>query len=129
MLIFISSFLIFTLMGMGVGGGGLFVIFLTLCLNYPQLLAQGTNLLLFIVAGISSLLFHIAKRRISLSLVLSMILFGSLGSVVFSRLAHTVSPEYAKIALGALLIVSGFLTLYNTFIKNLLKKFKKTLYK
>ena len=30
---FIASFLISTLMGMGIGGGGLFVIYLTLCLN------------------------------------------------------------------------------------------------
>ena len=50
----IVGFLVALLMGMGVGGGGLFVIFLTLCLNYGQINAQGTNLLFFIIAILAS---------------------------------------------------------------------------
>ena len=47
---YILPFLISALMGMGVGGGGLLIIYLTLYLNLPQLTAQGTNLLLFVLA-------------------------------------------------------------------------------
>ena len=70
-------FLIAVLMGMGIGGGGLFVIYLTLCLNYGQVLAQGTNLIFFVL------------------------------SILFSNLVHNVNPKIPKILLGALLIVSG----------------------
>ena len=45
---YIIPFLISALMGMGVGGGGLFIIYFTLLLGTPQLTAQGTNLLLFV---------------------------------------------------------------------------------
>ncbi len=126
---FIIVFLISTLMGMGVGGGGLFVIYLTLCLNFPQLLAQGTNLCFFIIAGVFSLFIHLKKRKINLKQVLIMITLGCIGAIISSLLVNSLDPKYARYALGALLIVSGFITLYNNLIKPLIKNFKKTLYK
>lgn len=125
----IVSFLISALMGMGIGGGGLFVIYLTLCLKLPQVVAQGTNLLFFVIAGLSSLFYHLKKRKIVLWQVVIMILFGSVGSIVFSHFANIIDPKYPRVALGILLAVSGSLSLYSAIIKPLVKKFKKTLYK
>ena len=116
-------------MGMGIGGGGLFVIYLTLCLDFPQPLAQGTNLLFFVIAGASSLIYHLIKRKIYPWQIGIMVLFGSLGSIIFSRYANIIDPKYPRIALGILLITSGVITLYNNILKPLIKKFKKTLYK
>ena len=116
-------------MGMGVGGGGLLIIYLTLYLNTPQLLAQGTNLSLFIVAGVGSILIHLKKRNIRPWQIVSGITFGAMGSFLSSLLLNGIDPKYVKIALGVFLIISGFLSLYNTLIKRVRKKFKKTLYK
>ena len=44
------------LTGLGVGGGSLLVLWLTLCLNYPQSAARGINLLFFLPAAIISCL-------------------------------------------------------------------------
>ena len=126
---FIIAFLISALMGMGVGGGGLFVIYLTLCMNFPQLLAQGTNLCFFIVAGVLSLLIHFKKRKIDFKQVIIMIALGSFGAFLSSSLVNSLDPKYARYALGLLLITGGLTTLYNNLIKPLIKKFKKTLYK
>ena len=126
---FLATFLISALMGMGVGGGGLFVIYLTLCLGYPQILAQGTNLFFFVVAGVASLFYHFKKRRIVLWQVALMVVFGSVGSILFSKLALSLDPKYPRIALGVLLVISGLITLFNIIIKANRKKFKKTLYK
>ena len=104
-------------MGMGIGGGGLFVIYLTLCLNYPQILAQGTNLVFFIISVLFSFFIHFRKRHINIKQVLVVILFGSLGSLLFSRIANCVSPSIPKVVLGILLITSGLFTIY-TAIKN-----------
>ena len=126
---FIATFLISALMGMGVGGGGLFVIYLTLCLGYEQMIAQGTNLLFFLIAGIASLFYHFKKRRIILWQVILMITFGSVGSILFSKLALSLDPKYPRIALGILLIISGLIVIVNIITKDVRKKFKKTLYK
>ena len=116
-------------MGMGVGGGGLLIIYLTLYLDVPQLLAQGSNLALFVIAGAGALLIHFRKRTIKPWQVILGILFGALGSFLSSRLLSNVEPKYAKVALGIFLIISGSLALYNALIKRVLKKFTKTLYK
>ena len=112
---YIIPFLISALMGMGVGGGGLFVIFLTLCLNFGQINAQGTNLLFFILAIIASIFVHIRKRKIYAKQVLVMILFGAIGSLIFSSLANHISPEIPRKMLGGLLILGGGFSLFNTF--------------
>ena len=111
----IVGFSIALLMGMGVGGGGLFVIFLTLCLNFGQINAQGTNLMFFIIAIISSFLVHIKKRKLNWKQILIMAFIGSIGSVIFSNLVNYVNPEIPKKALGGLLIIGGVYSIYNSF--------------
>ena len=116
-------------MGMGTGGGGLLVIYFTLYLGMGQRVAQGTNLLLFAIAGGFSIIYHLRKRKLVPWQIAVMLLFGIPGSLLLSRLAVAVDPHYPRIALGVLLIISGALTLYNILIKPIVKKFKKTLYK
>ncbi len=126
---FIIPFFISALMGMGVGGGGLLIIYLTLILEKEQYIAQGTNLFLFVISGLGSFLIHFKKRKIKISLVLTGAFFGILGTLLSSHFLTDIDPKYAKICLGIVLIISGLLTLYNTLIKRVAKKFKKTLYK
>ncbi len=113
----IVGFLVAVLMGMGVGGGGLFVIFLTLCLNFGQINAQGTNLVFFILAIIASIFVHVKKRKIYFKQVLVMTLFGAVGSVIFSSLANHINPEIPRKMLGGLLVLGGAYSIYNTFKK------------
>ncbi len=125
---YIIPFLISVLMGMGVGGGGLFIIYFTLLLDFPQLLGQGTNLLLFVISAGASLILHIKNHRVVFRQAIVMSVAGVVGSLAFSSLALSIDPKYPRIALGVLLVFSGMSTLYNI-IKAKVKKFKKTLYK
>ena len=119
---YIIPFLIAALMGMGVGGGGLFVIYLTLCMNLPQYTAQGTNLFFFIMAGIGALCLHLAKRKIFKWHVILMTFFGGVGSVISSLFLSHLDPSYARITLGIILIMGGFSVLYNYFLNYKNKK-------
>ena len=113
----IVGFLVAVLMGMGVGGGGLFVIFLTLCLNFGQINAQGTNLVFFILAIIASIFVHLKKRKIYMRQVIIMILLGSVGSLIFSNLANNIDPSIPRKTLGGLLILAGAYSAYNNLKK------------
>ncbi len=115
MLNIIVGFLVAMLMGMGVGGGGLFVIFLTLYLNYGQINAQGTNLMFFIIAIFASFFIHMRKRRLNYKQILLMSVIGSIGSVIFSGLVTYVNPEIPRKMLGGLLILGGIASIYNGF--------------
>ncbi|MBQ7907377.1 MAG: sulfite exporter TauE/SafE family protein [Clostridia bacterium] len=107
----IVAFLISALMGLGIGGGGLFVIYLTQCLNFDQMTAQGTNLIFFIIAGVASLIFHFRRRKIYPMQVIFMVVFGVLGSLIFSHVANMVDPDIPRKVFGGLLLLSGIITI------------------
>lgn len=113
----IISFLIAVLMGMGIGGGGFLVIYLTLCLNFNQIVAQGTNLVFFLLCGAFATLVHLFKRKINPYQVLIMSVLGSFGAFALSHLANKISPQIPRIALGILLIISGAISIIKVFIQ------------
>ena len=117
MLSIMVAFLIATLMGMGIGGGGFLVIYLTLYLNFGQINAQGTNLVFFVISGVFAVLVHTFKRKINPYQVLIISLLGSLGALLTSQLANNVDPQRPRVALGVLLILSGSASVIKLFIR------------
>ncbi len=111
MKIAIASFIIALLSGMGIGSGGLLVIYLTLLEKVPQLTAQGINLLFFIFASASSLLLHITKRRLYVGAILVMGSCGIVGSLLGSAVAANISSRLLGKIFGAMLVISGVLSL------------------
>lgn len=107
----IASFFIALLSGLGVGGGGLFVVFLTLFTDIPQLTAQGINLLFFIFSSGSAVCIHLSKRQILGSAVILMAIVGSLGAIIGLALTNFVAETLLRKAFGAMLVISGILTL------------------
>ena len=56
LIVLIASFVIALLTGLGVGGGGLFVVFLNMFTDIPQIKVQGINLLFFIFSASSAVM-------------------------------------------------------------------------
>lgn len=107
----IASFLIAVLSGIGVGGGGLFVVFLAMFTDIPQVTVQGMNLLFFLFSSGSAVCVHLTKRQIFGSAVLIMAVFGILGALLGAHLATLVSNRLLRKVFGAMLVISGILTL------------------
>ena len=110
-IVLIASFVIALLSGLGIGGGGLFVVFLNMFTDIPQLKVQGINLLFFIFSATSAVLVHILKRKIFLRAVLVMSLFGILGAIGGLVLARYVGDSLLRKIFGVMLVVSGMLIL------------------
>lgn len=107
----ISSVALGALSGMGIGGGGLLIIYLTLVKNYPQTDARAINLLFFILAAASSLIIHIKKRKMDPVTVAILAVFGIAGSLLGTKAAAAVPSEITAKLFGIMLIVSGIITL------------------
>ncbi len=105
---FLVAFLAAALAGMGVGGGGLYIIYLTLIKNVPQLEAQGVNLAFFIVGALSAILLHLSKRNVRIPLVLLVGAFGAVGAFAGSHLAAHLPTEILSKCFGAFLTLCGF---------------------
>ncbi len=110
----IVAFIISILSGLGVGGGGLFVIYLALFTDTPQLTIQGVNLVFFLFSASASLLIHLQKRKIFFLAVCIMSLFGIIGALAGSFLSANVEEALLKKAFGIMLILSGSISLFKT---------------
>ncbi|MCL1859022.1 MAG: sulfite exporter TauE/SafE family protein [Oscillospiraceae bacterium] len=110
---FIAGICISLLAGLGVGGGGLLVIYLVMLKDISQIEAQGINLLFFVVAGASSLIIHIKKRKLELKNIIVMIIFGSLGAVAGSFIANITDVTIVKKIFGGFLLISGLIELFS----------------
>ena len=105
------TFLLAALSGMGVGGGGLFVIYLSLFTDTPQLVAQGMNLLFFLFSSGASVTVHLKHRKICYPVVGVMILFGIVGALLGALLSASLPAHLLRQIFGGMLVVSGILAL------------------
>ena len=107
MLSFLIASVIALLSGMGVGGGGLLVLWLSLVLSWETRQAQGLNLLFFCVSASASLPVHLARRspdkKRALLLTLSAVPGVFAGCALASRLPTGVIGK----CFGIFLLVTG----------------------
>ena len=107
----------------GVGGGSVLIIYLTLILNMPQLKAQGINLVFFIPCSITGLIFHIKNKLIDYKLAIPLIIFGLIGAGVGFWLNQMIDEFIIRKIFGVLLLVIAGAQLYAVWKE---KKNKKT---
>ena len=114
----IVSFLISVLSGMGVGGGGLFVIYLSVFTSTPQLAAQGINLLFFIFSSFASVAVQIGRRNIRYTAVTFMSALGVIGALLGTYLATVMPEEYLRKIFGMMLVAGGALAFWKAAKRN-----------
>ena len=107
----IVGFAAAALAAMGVGGGGLLIIYLTAIVGMAQRTAQGINLAFFLCASAAALSVHLKKRRISLRTTVIFGASGALGAAAGCLAASRADDSLLRAAFGWLLILSGTLSL------------------
>lgn len=118
----VAAFFIAILSGLGVGSGGLLVIWLTMVQGMDAIGARGLNLLFFIFSGSAALIFHILRKRLRYRLVIFMAIFACVGTAAGSFLGAYISASLLRRIFGGMLIISGGYTV----VTRILAKGKKT---
>ena len=95
------------LSGLGVGSGGLFVIWLTAAYGVSSTQARGMNLLFFVFSASAALLFHYLMGRIDLKFVFKLSLFAVMGTLIGTFVGKYLSPALLRRLFGIFLIISG----------------------
>ena len=99
---------------MGLGGGGILIIYLSIFTDTKQLTAQGINLLFFIPIGLLSVIIYSIKKQIKWKTTLKIAIFGIIGAIIGILLADLLGGQITRKIFGCLLIAMG--------INELLKK-------
>ena len=109
---FVIALIIAALSGMGVGGGGLFALYLKYFSEYSQIQIQAVNLIFFLFASGAALTVHLQKRRIYFIPIVIMIGFGILGSLLGSALAVALDGALLGKLFGGMMAAAGIYSLF-----------------
>ena len=101
-------FVLAVLTGMGVGSGGLYILYHTLIKDTPQAIAQGLNFAFFITASLGALAVNLKNGKISFYHTFILLPFGIFGAVVGAKLAVQIDRYVLSIIFGVMLIFVGF---------------------
>ena len=107
---------------MGMGGGAVLIIYLTLFTETEQLKAQGINLLFFIPIALASLIIYSKKGNIKWKTALFIAAFGLVGTAFGLWLTTLFDAKFIKYAFGVFLIVLGLKELFSKSKKNSIEK-------
>lgn len=98
---------------MGLGGGAVLIIYLTLFADIEQLMAQGINLLFFIPIATVSVIIYSFKKQIRWKTVLKISVVGLIGTLLGWLLADFLGSELISKIFGVLLLLLGIKEIFS----------------
>lgn len=117
LVIAIVGFLAAVIGSMGLGGGGILLLYISAFTDIPQLKAQGINLIFFLPIGAVSLYFHIKNRLIDKKAALLTVASAVPTAVLGAFLASAVSQNLLRKGLAIFLFFLGARELVGSFKK------------
>lgn len=100
------------LAGLGVGGGSLLILWLTLVLNMEHNAARIINLIFFIPTAVIASLFRWKQGTLDLKKVLPAVAGGCISAALFSVISRHTNISLIKKLFGILLLLTGIRELF-----------------
>ena len=92
---------------MGLGGGAVLIIYLTLFAGVDRITAGGINLLFFIPISLLAVIIYAVRKEIKWKTVIPISLFGLLGAILGMWLIDFLETEWISKIFGGILIIMG----------------------
>lgn len=98
---------------MGLGGGGILIIYLTLFTDTPQIVAQGINLIFFIPSALIAVFIYLKKKLISLKVAMISAVLGVCGAFLGTKVSGYLDNAILGKLFGILLLIMGVTQLFS----------------
>lgn len=95
------------LSGLGIGGGSLLILWLTLVLDMEQTAARTVNLLFFLPAAVVACCYRKKQGTLDVKKMIPAIAAGCIGAVLGTRLGGKLDTTVLKKSFGVLLLATG----------------------
>lgn len=100
------------LAGLGVGGGSLLILWLTMVVGMEYADARTINLLFFLPSALIATLFHRKQGSVSLKKILPAILWGCIAAALFTFVGRLIDTTLLRKCFGGLLLITGLRELF-----------------
>ncbi len=117
-MIYAAAFLTGFLSSLGVGGGVILIVYLTVIAGVDQLTAQGINLIFFLPIALLAVIIHRKNKLIDIKKLIPAMIVGSIFSVAGAFAAELIGGELLRKGYGIFVIILGIRSLFQRSEKN-----------
>ena len=100
---------------LGMGGGAILILFLTIFLNIDQHISQATNLIFFIPTAITSVIIGIKNKNINVKEALVIVVSGIVGAIISANISSNLNVNLLRKMFGAFLLIIAIYEIYSWF--------------
>ncbi len=114
-----------TVSGMGMGGGTILILLLSVFMGLNQHVAQATNLVFFIPTSIAAIIINLKQKNIDLKIAKVISIVGIVGAVIGAIIADRVETESLRKYFAVFILIIAIREIYSLY-KEYKMKIKKT---
>ena len=103
--------------GIGMGGGAILILVLSVFMGVDQHIAQATNLVFFIPTSISAIITTIKEKMINWKIGLPVAISGIVGAIIGAKISVKLDVKYLKKYFGIFLILITIYEIYSLVIQ------------
>lgn len=103
--------------GIGMGGGAILILVLSVFMGVDQHIAQATNLVFFIPTSISAIITTIKEKLINWKIGLPVAISGVIGAIMGAKISVKLDVKYLKRYFGIFLILITIYEIYSLVIQ------------
>ena len=103
--------------GIGMGGGAILILVLSVFMGVDQHIAQATNLVFFIPTSISAIITTIKEKLINWKIGLTVAISGIVGAIIGAKISVKLDVKYLKKYFGIFLILITIYEIYSLVIQ------------
>lgn len=122
----IIGFLAGIVSGLGMGGGTILILFLTLFANVEQHIAQASNVTFFIPTAIAAIIIFIKNKKIKFKVALPICLFGIIGAILGAIISSNMEVSMLRKVFSIFLILVAIYELYSFYKRYIKEKNRDT---
>ena len=103
--------------GLGMGGGTILILLLSVFLGQDQHVAQATNLIFFIPTSIAAIYTNFKYKNVNLKLALTVSSFGVLGAIIGATISSAINSTILKKFFAVFILIIAIYEIYRLFME------------
>lgn len=111
--------------GLGMGGGTILILLLSLFMNLEQHVAQATNLVFFVPTSIAAIIINLKQKNINKKVVILVSTFGIIGAIIGSIISENINSNSLRKYFAIFILLIAIYEIYKLYKKYRIKR-KKT---
>lgn len=108
--------------GLGMGGGTILILLLSLFMNLEQHIAQATNLVFFVPTALSAIVINAKQKNIDYKLAGIVIVFGIIGAVIGAIISESISSYNLRKYFAIFIMIIAFYEIYKLYKEYRIRK-------